>query len=188
MRIPVNENDLRYSRTHSAIIESAFSLAEKNGWKKVSVTELTKMANINRNTFYLHYETIEDVFGKFENEIVEEYHKYLENTSFDQMFGTSEYFENFLRKIREKTLMISKIGRTEYLLLKLQNEWMDFFENKYLSDNLTEKEKILFTQYLSGIMFVFFSRWVKDPENTSIKEHFAIGTKLVKCLDEISGN
>lgn len=32
---------------------------------KITITALTNKANINRKTFYLHYETIEDLISDF---------------------------------------------------------------------------------------------------------------------------
>lgn len=186
MKNPANINDRRYCKTHEIIRETAFSLAEKGGWKKVSVTELTKKANINRNTFYLHYETIEDVYCEIEGEVADIYHIYLEETPYEKMFGNYSSFESFLNRIKEKTMIIEKCGRTDFLMIKLQEEWVDFFENKYLDGSLPEKDRMLYTSYLSGAMFVFFSKWIKDPENTSVKEHFHIGSRLLRYLKEIS--
>ena len=59
-------NDRRYQRTHETIKNNTLELAIANGWKKVSVTKLAEKANINRNSFYLHFDTINDVFDEIE--------------------------------------------------------------------------------------------------------------------------
>ena len=45
-------------------------LSEKKELSKISVSELTKRANINRGTFYTHYDDIYGVAEDYENELI----------------------------------------------------------------------------------------------------------------------
>ena len=51
----MKETDLRYVKTERAIRDAFFELLEESDFDKVSVTDITQRAQINRNTFYLHY-------------------------------------------------------------------------------------------------------------------------------------
>lgn len=51
----MKETDLRYIKTERAIREAFFELLEEGEFEKISVTDITQRAQINRNTFYLHY-------------------------------------------------------------------------------------------------------------------------------------
>lgn len=51
----MKETDLRYVKTERAIRDAFFELLEESEFDKVSVTDITQRAQINRNTFYLHY-------------------------------------------------------------------------------------------------------------------------------------
>lgn len=53
--------DLRVIKTKKLIKDSFFELIGEKGYSKVTVTDITKKANINRNTFYLHYVDKEDL-------------------------------------------------------------------------------------------------------------------------------
>lgn len=53
--------DLRVIKTKQLIKDSFFELIGEKGYSKVTVTDITKKANINRNTFYLHYVDKEDL-------------------------------------------------------------------------------------------------------------------------------
>ena len=44
---------------------------------RISILELCKTADVNRNTFYAHYSTPEDVLNEIENELVEEFRKFM---------------------------------------------------------------------------------------------------------------
>lgn len=48
-------------------------LSEKRELSKISVSELTKRANINRGTFYTHYDDIYGVAEDYENELIDEF-------------------------------------------------------------------------------------------------------------------
>lgn len=61
--------DRRISRTKHAIKTAYINLLIEKQAKKISITELSKEANIDRKTFYLHYNSIDDVI----TEIIEEH-------------------------------------------------------------------------------------------------------------------
>lgn len=56
--------DLRVKKTKQLIKEAFIELIEIKGYNYVSVSDITKKANINRNTFYLHYNDKEDLILK----------------------------------------------------------------------------------------------------------------------------
>ena len=60
--------DLRIIKTKNAIKQAFFSLVEEVGFDNVYVNDIAKRAQINRNTFYLHYESKEDLVQKLANE------------------------------------------------------------------------------------------------------------------------
>ncbi len=72
-------------------------LYEKKEINKISVTELVKRADINRGTFYSHYDDIYSVAEDYENELIEEFFdnaKLITSTSFeDFMDAIFAYFE-----------------------------------------------------------------------------------------------
>ena len=64
--------DLRIQRTKSSIKEAFLSLRSKKPIEKITVTELTKQANINKATFYLHYSDIYALSDEIENGVIDE--------------------------------------------------------------------------------------------------------------------
>lgn len=95
------------------IIKSSFAelLKEKKELKKITVSDLVKKADINRGTFYIHYDNIYGVAEDFEEEI-------LETLMFDTKDLTSLkhldlYFDNVIKYLKKnetlyKTLLCSK--------------------------------------------------------------------------------
>lgn len=55
-KTPKGTVDRRTRYTKSVIKESLFGLLRKKAFDKISVTDICKLSEINRGTFYLHYE------------------------------------------------------------------------------------------------------------------------------------
>lgn len=64
--------DLRIQRTKAAVKEAFLELRSKKPIEKITVTELSKLAGINKATFYLHYTDIYKLSDEIEDEMIEE--------------------------------------------------------------------------------------------------------------------
>lgn len=64
------KEDRRIRYTKQVIKETFLKMLEKNSFAKITVTELCRMAEINRGTFYLHYYDINDVLDDVFNDIL----------------------------------------------------------------------------------------------------------------------
>lgn len=58
-------------KTHLAI-KAAFSelVKEKKSFNNITVTDITRKADINRSTFYAHYDNIASIIGEYRDEIL----------------------------------------------------------------------------------------------------------------------
>lgn len=65
-------NDRRSRKTEAAIEKAFFELTAKKDINKITVKEITDLADTNRGTFYLHYIDILDLQDKIEDKIIEE--------------------------------------------------------------------------------------------------------------------
>ena len=64
-------SDRRVKKTKAAIRSAFLSLLQKKNMDEITVTELAREANIERKTFYLHYNNITDVIEEVEQTVVE---------------------------------------------------------------------------------------------------------------------
>lgn len=60
--------DRRVARTKTALTGALFELLAEKEFSKISVTELARRADVDRKTFYLHYQTVEDILVEFYEE------------------------------------------------------------------------------------------------------------------------
>ena len=86
--IPTNarhDSDKIVIRTKKAIKSALFKILETKDLSAVTITELTKKANINRRTFYTHYRNITDILNDVEGDLVAALTKLL------QRFDANDY-------------------------------------------------------------------------------------------------
>ncbi|MFJ7953174.1 TetR/AcrR family transcriptional regulator [Lysinibacillus sp. NPDC096418] len=65
------KTDRRIVRTKKVIREALTDLIEEKGFELITVRDLTEKADINRGTFYLHYQDKYDLLKKSEDELIE---------------------------------------------------------------------------------------------------------------------
>lgn len=85
----MNKSESKYFNTAKKMDQAFIEILEKKDFEYISVKEICKKAEVNRSTFYLHYENMGD--------LLEESINYMNNTFL-------EYFHN------EETFIASKIN------------------------------------------------------------------------------
>ena len=60
----MEKNESKYFYTAQLMNQALILLLEKKDIEFITVTEITKKAGVNRSTFYLHYETIDDLLSE----------------------------------------------------------------------------------------------------------------------------
>ncbi|GAA0136225.1 TetR/AcrR family transcriptional regulator [Paenibacillus sp. YSY-4.3] len=66
------DHDLRVHRTRKYLKEAYIALLQEQEFYKITVHALTKRAEINRVTFYLHYQDMDDFVEQFLQELLDE--------------------------------------------------------------------------------------------------------------------
>lgn len=64
--------DLRVKKTTSALKNAFREMARNTRYHDITVQALTKKANVNRKTFYLHYDSIDDFADTFVDELADQ--------------------------------------------------------------------------------------------------------------------
>lgn len=118
MKVKVVNNSSRKTRK---LIRSTFAemLSEKGTIDKITVTELVKRANINRGTFYTHYDDVYAVAEDFEAEILEQF-----GTASENIADLDAFVESFFAFIKE--------NEPYYKMLCRSNEFL-FVANKLVA-------------------------------------------------------
>lgn len=159
------------------LIKNSFAelINEHQELNKVTVTELVKRADINRGTFYNHYDSIYDVAEEFEAEII----KILIENSKDLKSNEDifDYFDSVINYLKENEYI--------YKLLLSSNAPLVFLEklNTVISDKLYSylKDNSKFTNANSLKFHVTF---FTDGIVNQVLKYFT--SKSEYSLDEIN--
>lgn len=100
----MNKNESKYFNTAILFNEALIYLLEKKDIEYITVKEICNKAGVNRSTFYLHYESI--------NDLIEETMNYI-NKKFTDYFN--ENSKEFIDKIRISSLDDLKLIEKKYL-------------------------------------------------------------------------
>ena len=94
--------DRRIQKTKTAIREAYISLLMEKKNLKMTVTELARRADIDRKTFYLHYDTTDDVLKEYHEELIQKLLKILkEQNFFTQHFDIARFYSAINQVIDE---------------------------------------------------------------------------------------
>ena len=165
--------DRRPAKTKKAIRLALFQLLDKKDLKKITITELTKQANISRKTFYIHYEKIGDVLDEFEQELIHAFNlatkdlKYTNNSKFffDIFYNLDKYFNDDLDYYK-------KIAQSSYANTFSDQIGDALFSKLYevvepICDLPIEQIEYL-CQIISSSMHRVFMTWIRNDSEMSI--------------------
>lgn len=184
-------NDRRAVRTKKMIRTALSELIEEKGFNNISITDLTRRADINRGTFYLHYTDKYDLLEQVENELIEEIQEQTKNLDFIPPLN--------LEAINEPLAFIIKLFqyfKENAALLKaiLGSKGDPLFRQKIkkiIETNLFEKRMIkkimkenmliseeYFTAYLLSAHLGVVEQWLESGMKTPMEEMALILTRL----------
>ena len=81
--------DKRIVKTKTNIKNALLDLAQNKKLEDITVSELTSHAQVNRSTFYLHYDSVLSVLEDIENEIAENIVERLDNVDLNDVYGST---------------------------------------------------------------------------------------------------
>lgn len=190
----MNKSESKYFNTALRMDDALVSLLEEKSLEFVTVKEICEMAGVNRSTFYLHYETIEDLLSECMENV---------NKKFLSYFG--DQYKDFIEKIDAAPLEDLILIKDEYLIpyLKFINENRNVFYAAYNSPHVMQstqkfeglyqhifqpimerfdypesERKYAITYYVNGIAAIVME-WLKDGCRESKED---IAEVIFRCI------
>lgn len=190
----MNKNETKYYNTACLMNEALLKLLEKKNYEFITVKEICEKAGVNRSTFYLHYETMEDLLTESIAYVIENRNsryirqellnqdKIKSNSLDDLVLITPTYIIPYLEFVKEnKRIFIAAL--TQPKVFRVNNTFDSMF-NDYLTHimarfDIPERDRrYMLTYYLSGINAVIMA-WVK---NDCKEEIGYIAKLLIDCV------
>lgn len=172
----MNKQDSKYFNTASYMDEALLVLLEKKDYDFITVKEVCQTAGVNRSTFYLHYEKMDD--------LLEETVSYVNNKFMDKLsligevqdptkviLTTDKYLRPYLSFIKENKRIYRLMHDKPYLfhIDKITNRlYKDIFDIALTNFKVKEEEKkYIFSFYTEGVMGII-KRWLEEDCNDEI--------------------
>lgn len=173
--------DLRITKTHSAIRKALADMICDMDWEQISVKELCARAMINRKTFYLHYESLDSLLQELQDEIADKFiSKKISYKSLSDIKSIIRvYFETTtnLPKMHERLLCS---GNYQHISDRITKRVMAhrLKENKGAFGLDEARESLVFSYFTinSGNLY---RQWVSDGKKLSLDELIEMATKLI---------
>lgn len=168
------KTDLRVIKSKKAIKEAFLQLIKEKSYGNITITDIANKAMINRKTFYMHYETKENLYNEIIDELLEEITPPIVYEGIHSLNGKEQRtaVTHLLLKIKEHKdvfeILINDNTNQEFitkLKTKLINEL--FFRSHI---DLTGKDTLFTFDLLSEAYFSLFKviiQWWANTEGIS---------------------
>ena len=163
-------------------------LSKKGSIGKVSVRELCERAELNRSTFYAHYNEPKDLLLELEDELLNSAGEHLKKIGNEKDIGAHKYILSFLKYIRAndkpfRTLLIDSAD-PEFRSKFMKRSIIQFIRNFDMVFP-KETEPYIFSYVLNGSTGVIV-QWIRSSystdENTVCNLLFAINCRALNSL------
>lgn len=151
--------DRRITKTKNAIEKAFFQLIVKKG-TKITVSEIARIADIDRKTFYLHYNSVDDIMKEFCIRKVQEFldlmneQRDTRTVDLHVLFGV---LNHMISQNIELLQLISISEHKKYFFEQIQTILTQFVVNNY-GDALPfdENELLVYSKFfISGIISTY---------------------------------
>ncbi len=190
----LNKSESKYYNTACLMDEALILLLEKKEYSFITVKEICEKAGVNRSTFYLHYETMDDLLSecieytgnkiqkKYNNKIIDK--KVIKNSQLeDLLLITPEYLLPYLEFLKDNKSIYKiaysqpNVFKEQYIVNHLHKNIFEPILDRFLVPKNEQKYMISF--YLSGMSSVMIE-WIKNDCKENIQTILNI---LTKCLN-----
>ncbi len=191
----MNKSESKYFATAARMDEAFLELIEKKDFAYITVKEICEKAGVNRSTFYLHYETVDDLLEECSRHIIDrfvefmpydtvEFLKKLQERPLKELYLiTPEYLTPYLTYIKEHR----RIFRTtveQASTLRMNDAYTDL--NRHILTPILnrfrvppEDQKYMMSFYINGIMAII-SEWLKDDCREPIEHIISVIQTCIK--------
>ncbi|SOC43121.1 TetR/AcrR family transcriptional regulator [Ureibacillus acetophenoni] len=181
-----NVSDKRMRRTKTLFHETLLALLQEKEFSSISISEIVRKADVNRSTFYFHYEKKEDLLEELVQTTLEKmiiaFRK--PHISYQEMYiteiSTIPLFEHFLEnKVFYKTMLSNSVP------IHLQDRMIEVMENHYqlidfyIPQQRDDIDYQLFISYRVHGLIGFIINWIKNGFHYSVE---FMSEQLVKIV------
>lgn len=185
----MNKNDLRYVKTEANLRNSLLDLLNEKSYEMITIKEICERALCSRNTFYLHYDTKDDLYNTIIKDIFNNLSMaFIPHVTHAKKINSNHYiaYTNAIIDsviVNKKSLRIFINSDTGVFFKQFREtiEEIVLVYSKMISRQGDSDVNKLFTAYLSASITGFIFEWIKnenvtDNEAKEILHQIHLGT------------
>lgn len=174
-------------RSRKLIIQAFIELMQEKELEKITVTDIVKRADINRGTFYAHYQDTHAVIEQIGNDIISKLIEFLDEFQYNNFFRNPlPLLLNISRYLNEDVefyrILINSSG-AEMFLTKLKQIFVKYMENNSnVPENIKQSpEFYIHTNFFAGGIINLYQLWFRGEMEQSLEEIANDISKLISA-------
>lgn len=164
--------DRRQVRTRRRIREAFNELVMEKDIDKITIKELAERADIDRKTFYLHYDAVGDVMEEIQNELLAKVdHLLADFDLFQPDFDALGFFRRINAVIDQNSDVYRRLlvaDRYSFYYVKLKASMKAVLRERYLqrarTAEVSQVKLELYAEYATSGVMALYVDWLKHPE------------------------
>lgn len=173
----MNKAESKYFNTAQLMNTALLYLLQKKEFSKITVKEICQKAGVNRSTFYLHYETIDDLLCETIENLSREFKEGFKtqpviNDKQSSILITKEYLMPYLQFVKNNKQLL-KLIHSKPELFNAEKVYSDmctqFFYPALDLFSVNSKEKPYIFEYFTKGVVAIINKWVEKECEDSIE-------------------
>lgn len=166
--------DHRVRVTHTLLKEALYRLVETEAIQDITVKELCYEANINRTTFYAHFQSVKELIENLESEVWVELLVLLKRSEKDISYFNNQIFHDvyqLAQKYHQLFLLLLNKNADPHFVEKVYNLGRNVFKSSFKRSKTLKDESKMEYYYISvlnafiGILRLWLNNQMKEsPE------------------------
>lgn len=174
--------DLRVQRTINNIYQAFEELICEKDYSKITVTELSRRAQINKKTFYRYYETLDDLLAELQARYADEYLKEIKDLHYPQ--DLEKGVESFFRYSAKQGQAYDRITTSTHYT-GIRQEMINTVMNKSWArsaafNRLSQWQKNVLLNFVENTGLSIYQRWVLSGKKEPLDEIIDEAEKLMR--------
>lgn len=191
----MNKNESKYFNTSTKMDKAFLALLEQKDFAYITVKEICAKAKVNRSTFYLHYETLEDLLSESVEYMNEQFLSYMKHNTdnfmasiqkcpIDELFLiTPQYLKPYLNYIKENKRLFLTVMKNASIL-RLEDSYDKMFRFVFMPileryQVPMEYRKYLMAFYVHGLMAIL-TQWLKNDCKDTVEQIMDIMQRCIR--------
>lgn len=181
----LDKTDRRVERTRSAIISAFKEMIIEKDFKQITIKELAERADINRKTFYLHYESMEEILFDLSIELSDQIFESLNDRDFfnPDCYDINilvECIDSIINSNYELTRKIISSDSYRFFSRNIRDLVKDSFIRKIRSKiKVNEYIMNLVSDYVASGFAKVLKDWFEDPGELSSRDISQLVSALI---------